>query len=70
MRYSVITFALCFSEVFFMYTAWPLKQGNVPETCMMDCDSACVFLGKFWEIHLISALAQPNLLIVKVTIVI
>lgn len=49
-----------FSEVFFMYSAWPLRPGNVSETCMMDCDSAGVFLGKFWEIHLIPALAQPN----------
>lgn len=54
-----------FSEVFFMYSAWPLRPGNVSETCMMDCDSAGVFLGKFWEIHLIPALAQPNLLIVS-----
>lgn len=58
---------LCFSEVFFMYTAWPLRPGNVSETCMMGCDSAGVFQGKFWRIHLISALVQPNLLIVKVT---
>lgn len=59
-----------FSEVFFMYTAWPLRQGDVSETCVMDCDSAGVFLGKFCEIHLIPALLQPNPLIVKVTIAI
>lgn len=32
---------------------------------VMGCDSAGVFLGKFWEIHLIPALVQPNLQIVK-----
>lgn len=62
------TICICFSEVFLMYTAWPLGQGNVSETCMMGCDSAGVFLGKFWEIYLIPALVWPNLLIVKVTI--
>lgn len=55
---------ICFSEVFFINTAWPLRQGNVSETCVMGCDSA-VFLGKFWEIHLIPALVQPNVQIVK-----
>lgn len=60
---------ICFSEVFSVYTAWPLRHGSVPETCMMGCDSAGVFLGKFWEIHLIPASTNLlyNLLIIKVT---
>lgn len=56
---------ICFSEVFFIYTAWPLGQGNFSETCMIGCYSADAFLGKFQEIHLIPKLVQPNLLIVK-----
>lgn len=64
---SVITSAYASLKYFSGVQAWPLRQGNVSETCMMGCDSAGVFLGKFWEIHLIPALAQPNLLIVDVT---
>lgn len=64
-KIQCLNICTCFSEVFFMYTTWPFRQGNVTETRLMGCDSAGVFLGKCWEIHLSPALVQPNRLVVK-----